>query len=378
MHRLLADPGIRILITGYNERFARKLGRKARNLAGQHLLVAGDKGGADEWETAAGGGVMTRGVGSPPTGSGFNLILIDDPIRKREDAESENFREKLWDWYTDDLYTRLEPEGAIVLTLTRWGHDDLAARALASEKWTVLRLPALAEEGDPLGRAPGEALWPERYDREALLKIRAVISQNDGLASWEALYQQNPTPREGAFFKVVQLQIVDEVPAGLRTVRAWDLAASAGKGDWSAGVKIEGPDKDGLRYITDVKRGQWSTDDRDKEMKQTAALDGRGCHIQLSQDPGQAGVSQVEALVKMLAGYSVDSNRETGAKEVRAGPVSSQINAKNFRLQAGEWNKDFIEELRQFPLGKHDDQVDALSSGFNWLTQRSGRGAHSF
>ncbi|NBW17550.1 MAG: terminase, partial [Caulobacteraceae bacterium] len=166
-----------------------------------------DKTGADEWETTAGGGLVARGVGTPPTGFGFDLILIDDPIKKREEAESEVYREKLWDWYTDDLYTRLEPGGAIILTLTRWHYDDLAARAIASEpsRWTILRLPAIAEDDDPIGRLPGQALWPARFNESDLQRIRDVQAATGGAYSFESLYQQNPTPREGAFFKVGHL-----------------------------------------------------------------------------------------------------------------------------------------------------------------------------
>jgi predicted phage terminase large subunit-like protein len=370
VYRLLRDPSLRVLITGYNERFARKFGRQTRNLAMGRITLAEDKAGADEWETAAGGGVMARGVGSPPTGSGYDLVVIDDPIRKREDADSEVFREKVWDWYTDDLYTRQEPGCAIILVLTRWHHDDVAARALASEpgRWTVLRLPALAEEGDALGRQPGEALWPARYDERALASIRSVMSQNEGLASWESLYQQNPTPREGAFFKVNQLQFIDpgEVPAIVRSCRGWDLAASPGRGDFTAGVKL-GKDAAGVFYVLDVARGQWSTDDRNARMLQTAARDGKTCAIRLAQDPGQAGVDQAQSLVRMLAGYNVSYERVSGSKETRADPFSAQVNAGNVRVVRGAWNSMFIEELRQFPAGKHDDQVDGGSDSFKVL-----------
>lgn len=377
VHRLIQNPSLRILITGYNERFARRFGRQTRNLAIGRIPLADDKGAADEWETTAGGGVMTRGVGSPPTGSGFSLIVIDDPIRRREDAESENFREKVWDWYSDDLFTRQEPGCAIVLCLTRWHHDDIAARALASEPdaWTILSFPAVALEDDPLGRKPGQALWPERYDEKALERIKGVITREHGLASWEALYQQNPTPREGLFFKVDQLKIVDALPANLRCVRAWDLAASQGKGDFTAAVKI-GVNGDGLWYVTDVQRGQWATDERDRRMRQLAALD--DCRVRLAQDPGQAGVDQIKALTRMLAGWPVTSERASGSKELRADAFSSQVNAGNVRLLKGDWNKEYIEELRTFPAGKHDDVVDASADSFSELSRpgaRSGRTA---
>lgn len=361
------DPHERILVTGYNETMARRFSRKTRTILRGRVELSKEKSGVDEWETIEGGGLVARGVGTPPTGFGFGWIFIDDPIKKREEAESETYRNKTWDWYTDDIYTRIEPGGKIVMTLTRWHHDDIAARAVASEpdKWRILKLPALAEADDPIGRKLGEALWPERFNEAALNRIRNVQNKADGAYSFEALYQQNPTPREGAFFKVNQLEIIDTAPANLKTVRAWDLAASS-KGDYTVGAKL-GKDDAGLFYVLDIVRGQWLPDERNRVMMQTAALDTRSTRIRLSQDPGAAGVDQVQALTRMLAGYSVRSERESGSKEVRADGFASQVNAGNVRLIAGSWNKDFIEELRTFPMGKHDDQVDAASNGFNDL-----------
>lgn len=373
------EPTTRCLITGYNQAFARKLSRKVRNLVKTRMSLADDKASADEWETPQGGGLLARGVGTPPTGFGFDYIFVDDPIKKREEAESADYRDKMWDWYTDDLYTRLEPGGKIIMVLTRWHHDDLAGRAIASEpnKWTILKLPALAEQGDPLGRMPGEALWPARYDVEALGRIKEVQTKKDGAYSWEALYQQNPTPRQGSFFKVLQLQIVKSLPAKLRAVRGWDLAATPDDGDWTAGVRIAGPCENGIYYVTNVKRAQLESDDRDKLMKQTAHTDGYNTKIRLAQDPGQAGKDQAKRLVKMLAGFSVRSETVSGSKETRADGFASQVNAGNVRLLEGEWNADYIEELRTFPKGKNDDQVDGSADAFNELTLKPS-GSSSF
>lgn len=362
------NPTSNVLVTGYNERFARKFGRRCRNLARERGIVGDDKTASDEWETVKGGLLMTRGVGSPPTGTGFNLIVIDDPVRRREDAESEGLREKVWDWYTDDLYSRLEPGGAIVLIMTLWHEDDIGARAVASEpgRWTVLKLPALATDDDALGREPGRALWSARYDEKALERIRDVMRKTDGERGFEALYQQNPTPREGSFFKVGKLEIVEALPAKLRLARAWDKASSEGTGNYSAGVKM-GADEEGIFYIADVVRGQWSTDVRNAAIRQTAQLDGKEVKIRGPQDPGAAGKSDAEAFVKLLAGFPVRTAPVSGDKTLRADPFSAQVNAGNVKLLKGDWNKDFIEELRQFPAGKNDDQVDAAADAFEEL-----------
>ena len=188
--------------------------------------------------------------------------------------------------------------------------------------------------------------------------------------SFESLYQQNPTPREGSFFKVNQLNIVEAPPADLRECRGWDFAASAGKGDYSAGVRL-GVDGQGVWWVTDVRRGQWAPDERDGHLRQTAQLDGPAIKIRIAQDPGQAGVDQALRLTRMLAGYSIRSERVSGDKATRASGLAAQINAGNVRLVRGAWNSDFLEELRQFPQGKNDDQVDAAADAFNELTLAS-------
>lgn len=363
LYCLEADPESNVLVTGYNERFARKFGRRTRNLASERGLVSGDKAASDEWATPQGGLYMARGVGSPPTGTGFSRIVIDDPIRRREDADSETYREKVWDWYRDDLYTRVEPGGAIVLVMTLWHEDDLGARAVASEpgRWTVLKLPAISDEG--------LALWPERYSVEDLNRIHAVL----GGRSFEALYQQNPTPREGSFFKVSSFGIVESAPSGLPSARAWDMGGGGRDSDPTVGVRMCGPDKDGIYYVSDVVRGQWDTDERNRTIRQTAELDGRSVRVRGPQDPGAAGKESAKAFTRNLAGFSVKTYPVTGSKENRADPLSAQVNAGNVRIVRGDWNKAFIEEFRQFPQGKHDDQVDAASDAFTELSApRSG------
>lgn len=367
IYSLCANPENWYLLTAYNERMAQRFGRKARTLAKTRLQLSPEKKSADEWATLQGGGLMTRGVGSPPTGVGFQGIVIDDPVRRREDAESEVYREKLWDWYTDDLYTRLEPGGFLLMVMTLWHEDDVGARAVASEpnRWHVLRLPALAEEDDLLGRAVGDALWPDRFPVEALERIRDVMGQNEGLRSWEALYQCRPSPREGQFFQVSKLQIVPALPADLRFVRAWDLAASL-DGKRTAGVKM-GAGADGLFYVVDVVLGRWESAERNRVICETARQDGVTCMVRLPQDPGQAGKDQAEGFIRMLAGFNVKAERVTGDKATRADPFAAQVNAGNVRMLEGPWNVTYREELRTF-MGKFTDQVDASADAFAELT----------
>lgn len=294
-----------------------------------------------------------------------NCLLIDDPVKNRQEANSEVMRNAVWDWYTSTAYTRLEDAGAVVVVMTRWHDNDLMGRILAAEAagdttegWHIVHMPAVDDEG--------RALWPEKYDSAALDNIRQTIGEYD----WSALYMGTPTPREGAFFKVSEVRIVDALPAALPMVRAWDVAATPGDGDYTAGALMAGPDADGRFYVADMVRGQWDTDERNRTMRQTADLDGTGVRVLVPQDPGSAGVDASRAFVRLLSGYSVEAVRVTGEKALRADPLSSQVNAGNVCMVRGAWNRATLDEMRSFPLGRNDDQVDALADAFNALTRR--------
>ena len=164
----------------------------------------------ESWLTTKGGGYVAAGVGGGITGKGAHVLVIDDPVKNREDAESEYNRDSVWDWYTSTAYTRLAPGGGILVILTRWHDDDLAGRLLqaaaeGADEWEVVRYPALAEE-DEVFRKEGDALHPERYNIESLDKIRRAIGPRD----WSALYQQNPVADEGDYFTREMVQYYDE------------------------------------------------------------------------------------------------------------------------------------------------------------------------
>jgi predicted phage terminase large subunit-like protein len=215
----------------------------------------------------------------------------------------------------------------------------------------VITLPALAEDGDPLGRAPGAALCPERYDEE-----------------------QRPTPKAGEIFDPAWFRIVDAPPAHAMRVRWWDMAATESGGDYTAGVRVS-VTPDGVFTVEHIARGQWAPGRRDATIRQTAELDGAAVVQWGEQEPGSAGKSQALAFVKLLAGFTAYTAPSTGDKIVRAGPLAAQAQAGNVQLVRGEWNRHFLEELRQFPHGTHDDQVDAAASALNQLARRQARKA---
>lgn len=369
-------------INSYSAELAYTLSRAAReNYQRGGGTVKDDVSAVKHWETPASGGMWAAGVGGSITGKGFHLGIIDDPLKNAEEAASEVIREKQKEWYSSTFYTRAEPDAAIIVIQTRWHEADLTGWLLAEEtndlpeQWHIVCLPAFSEQLpeyplsctiEPDFRADdNEALCPERYDEEKLSKIKARI----GEYHFDSLYQQRPSSKKGLFFDVSKIQIVDAAPAIAKRGRGWDKAATAGSGDYTAGVKMA--ESEGVFFIEDIALGQWNSADRDKTIRQTAELDGREVRQIGEQEPGSGGKESAEAFIKLLSGFFVKVEKVTGSKEVRADALSSQINAGNIKLVRGDWNKGFLDELRTFPRGKHDDRVDGASLVFNDLNNTS-------
>lgn len=324
------------------------------------------------------------GVGGAITGMGMRYGLIDDPLKNRQDANSPTIRQKIWDWYTSTFRTRLAPGGGILVTMTRWHEDDLAGRLLDlaasdpdADQWTVLTLPAIAEEpiADYDQRQPGEALWPTRFDTNELAKTRVSLGSYD----WNSLYQQRPTPPEGGMFKRAWFEMVDEAPFYNVRVRYWDKAGTEGGGAYSCGVLMTFEEKTFRFYIEDVVRGQWSALERETIIKQTAIADNaryRNVEIWQEQEPGSGGKESAEATVRNLVGYIIRTERVTGDKVTRAQPYAAQCEANNVKLVKGEWNTAYLNELASFPFGTYKDQVDASSGAFNKLAEGIGMGGN--
>lgn len=215
-------------------------------------------------------------------------------------------------------------------------------------------------------RKPGEALWEGRYPVARLTQIRRAI----GGRWWNAQYQGRPTALSGGMFKREWFTYIVEVaPADVRDrVRRWDIAATKDGGDYTVGVRMSAT-WDGIFYIENVIRGQWSPGDVDKIMKQVAEIDTRETKQREEQEPGSSGKAVIAARARLLAGYDYRGFTSTGSKELRAGPFAAQCEAGNVRLVRGAWNDAYIDELCDFPNAKNDDQVDASSGAFEDLTQ---------
>jgi len=324
----------------------------------------------DDWETTNDCHYLAIGVGGAVTGSRADLVIIDDPIKSRAEAESLASRDHLWDWYNSDLLTRPKPNGAIVLIATPYHQDDLMGRILEREKdqhWRVLRLPAIAEADDPLGREEGEPLWSDgAYGYDEQLVAKKEHHEVQGLLrDWHSQYQGRPRPPEGAMFLPGEMPILDYLPplAGGQAVRAWDLGGSV-TGDWTVGLKLVHRAEDRLPLIVDIRRVRQRPHGVRALVKAVADADGMGTKTYLPQDPAQAGVDQGHSYVELLAGHQVELVRMTGDKVTRADVVASQCNIGRVGMLKAPWNAAFIDELGSFPLGAWDDQVDALSLAY--------------
>lgn len=387
-------PNDPVILSTYGASLAESKSRQARQIVEgdsfqtvfPDTTIRRDSRSVSHWELSSQrGGLLAAGVDGPVTGHGGMLGLIDDPVENWQDAMSKTVRDSCWEWYRTTFRPCIWEGGAIIIIMTRWHVDDLAGRLLKEQgdEWTVLRLPAVAETDaervfndrilglkpspcDPLGRQPGEPLCPQRFSVEALRQLKRDV----GPTAWNGQYQGSPRQQEGNRLKREWFALVDEVPADASRCRAWDKAATQGDGDYTAGVLVART-KDGVYWIEDVQRGQWSVGKRDEEIVRIAKADnakypGR-IHTRGEQEPGSAGKESGLAFVRMLDGFGVSLDKVTGSKEVRLEPFASQAEAGNVRMLKANWNDAFIDEALSFPNGSFDDQIDGVSSAYNYL-----------
>jgi predicted phage terminase large subunit-like protein len=337
------------------------------------LTLTGDQNQKTYFENDATGWRQSCPVNSM-TGRRGDRVAWDDP-HSVEDAHSATKLESANRVFRETLPTRLNnPESsAIIVVMQRLSEKDVSGIILSEQfGYEHLCLPMEYERPRPatsIGftdprRAVGDLLFPERFPRAVVDRDKKIM----GAYAVAGQFQQRPSPATGGEFEPEKIETVDAIPHGVvRWARGWDLAATEGAGDYTASVKI-GKMRDGRYVVSDVGRRQYGTAKRDAYIKATASADGPGALVQsLPQDPGQAGKGQVAALTAMLSGHIVHASPETGDKQVRARPFASQVNAGNVVMVRGEWNKEFTDELKTFPNGLNDDQVDAASRAFAQL-----------
>jgi predicted phage terminase large subunit-like protein len=354
-------PDRQLITTTYAGEFAQDFGRDVRSIVDSSeyrnlfdVRLAADSAARGRWHTDAGGVYFAVGVGGPITGRGAHLALIDDPVKNRQDAESQLIRDQIWHWYTSTLYTRLMPGGAIVLICTRWHEDDLAGRLLeqaerTGEKWKIINLPAIKDDGT--------ALWPEWFPLESLQRTKQTIGPRD----WLSLYQQTPTAETGTYFSREWFRRYTDAPKELNVYITGDFAVSANEGDYTE-LAVWGIDSHDNVFAIDWWSGRTSADvwiDRLLDM----ASRWKPIHFVGETGPIRRAI---EPLLERRM-------RETGSWVTPIWLTTSADKASTARTFQGmaaqgrvhfpktDWAERVIDQLLRFPGGRYDDAVDACS-----------------
>ena len=379
-----------VIEVSYNDIFASKFGSRNKdkiNEFGEELFgirISKDTNAKGEWDIIDAktgkktrGGMISRGITAGITGSSLgDCIIIDDPIKNREEANSEPMREKHWGEWVDSISTRIHPGAIVVLIMTRWHEDDLCGRLLNPEKakvlpWKRINLPLecdekhIAEEGNPLNRELGEPLWPERYGKMFIEERKALPS------SFNALFQGRPTAQEGNIIKKAWWRWVDTIPK--LEVKILSVDASFKDTDDSAKCSIQVWGKEG-GYI-------YLVDNDTRRMDFVTALQAIMNMIRKHPDIGARyvedkanGSAIINVMNRKIGGFiPVKADAGTGGKEARARAVTPWIESGNTFLPRGtEWANDFVEECASFPNGTYADQVDAMSQGMQKIIDMIG------
>lgn len=321
-----------------------------------------------DWQTQAGGGLFATGVGGEFTGRGADLLIIDDPIRDRVQADSPTYRNNVWSWFEDVAETRYEPGASVVVLMTRWHEDDFSGRLIKFRpEFEVVRIPALADgldaygkgqAPDPLGRALDEPLWPERYDFEALDKIR-----REKPYTFASLYQGLPRPKEGRLFG--EPTLYTKLPESYRVVIGADLAYSAkARADHSAAV-VFFVAREGDREIWHVRHVERWQESINQSLERLGRLQRQygGAPVAVEANGPQKAVADLLE----DRGVRITRINRVSDKYSEAQAFAEAWNAGRVQLpESAPWLGEYLEEIHNFTgiAGAPDDQVDAAVNGY--------------
>ena len=321
------------------------------------------------------GSYRSAGVGGGITGMGADIAIIDDPVKDAKEANSQTYRDSVWDWYTSTFYTRLSPKSGILLGMTRWHEDDLAGRLLADMKnggdqWRVVSFPAIAEE-DEQYRKEGDALHPERYDLTHLTKIKKAV----GTQTWNALYQQRPSSKGGDVIKRAWFKRYSVLPLMRRVIIAGDTAQKVKQhNDFSVFI-VAGIGIDGGLYIIDLIRGKWEAPELERKLediwnKYRASHKAQSVYIE-DKSSGTGLIQSIQRKRNIpIKGVQVDADKYTRVLGIQGFIESGYV----FLPDGAEWVEDFLSECEKFTATdshKHDDQVDTLTMAITELSTQA-------
>ena len=352
-----------------------------------HVVLQDDQNAKGRYNTNVFGWRIATSVAGVGTGEHPDFILIDDPTSATQ-ADSDTEREGVNNWFDQTIAARQGRDPVIIVVMQRLHVRDLCGHLIPRGGWELLSFPMRyekcsctptdkcayhkADENWPGPNAldqrttDGELLFPAMYPEEKVKELETNLGA-DGVA---AQLQQRPNRSGGKLFQRSWFKFIERaaLPAGIRWCRGWDTAASEGKGDYTAGVKM-GLARDGRIFIADVNRGQWSPANVDAQMLASAKLDGRSCMLREEKEPGASGVAAINAHKALFRAFDYAGVNLGQSKVIRAKPFRAQAEAGNVYLVQGSWNDEYLQELADFDGAglMHDDQVDGTSCAYNAL-----------
>jgi len=361
------NPKLKIIQTTHNTELAVRFGRKMKHLIDSQIYqqvfdqvaISADSKAAGRWETNKGGEYFAAGVGSSITGRGADLLIIDDP-HSEQDALSETAFDNAYEWYTSGPRQRLQPGGAIVIVMTRWGVKDLTGRLIdaqakepKADQWEVIEFPAILPSNKPI--------WPEYWDIDSLTATRASLTEQ----KWQAQWQQNPTAEEGSILKREWWQKweEDDIPDLIHVIQSYDTAFSKKEtADFSAittwGV-FSHPQRGNPQIILlDAEKGRWEfTELKKRAMEkykywepETVIVEAKASGLPLTDELRSAGIPVVN--------FTPSRGND---KHVRVNSVAPMFESGQVWCPDERWAQDVIEECAAFPFGDHDDYVDSTT-----------------
>jgi predicted phage terminase large subunit-like protein len=377
-YHLSKNPTHQVIISSYSDDLAHDISRDVRNIIKddhyRSLCGAEDFPGVDlnpettaggRWETSKGGICVSAGCGAGITGRGADLLLIDDPHKDREDADSQRMREKIWNWFHGVAMFRLMPEGKVLIIMTRWHEQDLVGRLLETEgdKWELLSLPAMQNEGTDYE----DALWPERYPIEELREIKLRLTRAGRIREWNAQYQQRPTAEEGIYVKREWFKDrYDEAPKLMRTYIGSDLAVTSKDAsrfaDWTVHI-VAGLAEDGKLYILDAWRRRSEPNDWIDSLLSLVKTH-RPMHW-----AGEAGVIRraTEGLIEKRCAeekifFDMKWISPVADKMTRGTTFKGWASMGRIVFPRTGWAEEIIDICVGFPTVRFDDAFDAMST----------------
>lgn len=343
------------------------LSKYARNASEHELLPRVSTDGTTHYYR---GKYRAQGIGGSFSGRGADWILLDDPIKNRDDADSKTYRENVWKFYSSTLRTRLEGEGSILLTMTRWHVDDLCGKLLKlaksdplADQWTVVRFPAIKDDHEnPYDqRELGEALWRDKFNEKWLEGARAAGSRD-----WSALYQQRPTSEEGNIFKATWFKQYMVMPTKFdQIIQSWDFSVKdKHSSDFNVGTVWGRIGND--KYLIHMERGRWPFPTACQKLLDVSRQF-KGAHKKLIEAKAN-GPAIKQTVDKYVTGIIEVEPR--GDKVARANAVAPEVESGHVWLphpQIAPWIHDFITEMCEFPHSQYDDIVDSATMALDEL-----------